>query len=281
MNLREIKKTALKNLGILFKYHKIVFIIYITEAVIFNLIPAVMFLTQTFEWVFFPCVLVWIASVRIIGQLDLEKAYFFNSLSEGRNTDEFTMSEIGGRLSESPYKNILNSCLLKYFYVVGTFFIFAFFIILILWAKIEETVVLMDNPNINFANKYNFIVLGDLLFFCHFLVLIIKSFFVEYIAADKFRELREGTKNPKENKYKRYDKNVLFDDTNTGKLIIKENNRLVSADRLKMLSFTLSFSGWFLLSLITLGFGFAFFIPYFDSAKALLYKEFKTKNSIS
>ncbi|MCC8097408.1 MAG: hypothetical protein LIO44_02380 [Eubacterium sp.] len=38
-----------------------------------------------------------------------------------------------------------------------------------------------------------------------------------------------------------------------------------------MLLFTLSFLGWFLLSIITLGLGFAFFIPYFDSARGLVF----------
>lgn len=56
---------------------------------------------------------------------------------------------------------------------------------------------------------------------------------------------------------------------------IKKSKLMMSGHKMEYFSFVMSFFGWFLLSLITFGFGFLFLYPYFAASKAYFYQNLK------
>lgn len=56
---------------------------------------------------------------------------------------------------------------------------------------------------------------------------------------------------------------------------IEESMRLMQGNKMRLFLFDLSFIGWFLLCLLTLGFGLIFLGPYWSTARAHFYEELK------
>ena len=61
---------------------------------------------------------------------------------------------------------------------------------------------------------------------------------------------------------------------------IKKSKLMMSGHKMEYFSFVMSFFGWFLLGLITLGLGFLFLYPYFAASKAYFYQNLKGEDYI-
>lgn len=59
---------------------------------------------------------------------------------------------------------------------------------------------------------------------------------------------------------------------------IDESSRLMDGHRMRLFILDLSFIGWWLLSLLTLGIGFLFLVPYWQAARAHFYAELKAND---
>ncbi|HDW3058237.1 TPA: DUF975 family protein [Bacillus cereus] len=58
---------------------------------------------------------------------------------------------------------------------------------------------------------------------------------------------------------------------------ITKSRHMMNGHKIKYMILYLSFVGWFMLSLVTLGIGFLWLIPYFHTTKAAFYEEIATK----
>lgn len=61
---------------------------------------------------------------------------------------------------------------------------------------------------------------------------------------------------------------------------IEESMRLMRGNKLKLFLLVLSFIGWFLLSLLTLGFGFLLLAPYYRTSIAAFYEDLKLSDAM-
>ncbi|HDR8112069.1 DUF975 family protein [Bacillus thuringiensis] len=62
---------------------------------------------------------------------------------------------------------------------------------------------------------------------------------------------------------------------------ITKSRHMMNGHKIAYMILCLSFIGWFMLSLVTLGIGFLWLIPYFHTTKAVFYEEIAMKDSIA
>lgn len=65
----------------------------------------------------------------------------------------------------------------------------------------------------------------------------------------------------------------------TGKQVVEESARLMKGNRLKFFGLQLSFIGWVLLAVLTLGIGFIWLIPYMEISNVKFYEQLISENS--
>ena len=71
---------------------------------------------------------------------------------------------------------------------------------------------------------------------------------------------------------------VLQDNPNLNAFqAIQESKSMMNGNKMRFFGFALSFAGWFILGILTLGIGLLYAVPYYTSAKIEFYEELKTR----
>ncbi|MCD8090758.1 MAG: hypothetical protein LUD81_09135, partial [Clostridiales bacterium] len=225
----------------------------------------------------------------VIGTFDIEKAHLFTKMAEGEKADNISFFEISGSLSNTSYRIFIN-CYFKKFICLSVLFLLVEIAVRFLFGFIKtgpldilKNTSYIPDPTKSLYLACTLFAVISVLILCLFVYILIKYIFVEYIIAEKCSKYIEKSNDMgiidnaayKKHVYKNFRSFILGDRSLSSTEIYSENNALVRNNFSIITKFVLSFSGWFLLSLATLGIGFAFLIPYFNAASALLYSELK------
>lgn len=73
---------------------------------------------------------------------------------------------------------------------------------------------------------------------------------------------------------------ILHDTNLTGRQALRESMRLMQGRKMKLFYLELSFLGWILLGILTLGVGMLFVKPYMEAAQATFYEEIKREEAL-
>ncbi|MCC8015173.1 MAG: hypothetical protein LIO87_08250 [Eubacterium sp.] len=284
-SIQGLKRRALKIMMANKKY-------FINFAVLYFIFNAVILLLTPVPYVILilcGCLFVSFVRTHIFGSCS-DFAYIFS----GR-TNTLLHFAAGGAYNDRPkinefsknkgkYKDRVTYSDKKYFTVFFCFIIFTVF------TALAQTRALYNYINGGFKNVFSAAVIAyavlAALVFALLLIYMIKFIFAGCITADLCHDkdiIRSSDNNTGFAEGDLYEYNGRkFNGTLFGEIIESENNALkIKCSLSKIVLLTLSFWGWFILSLVTLGFGFAFLIPYYNMTIAELYlseKSFLHKN---
>lgn len=154
------------------------------------------------------------------------------------------------------------------------------FILFAVFTALAQTGALYNYINGGYKDVFSAAVItyaaSAALAFVLLLIYMIKFIFAGHITADLCNDkdlIRSADNNSGFAEGDLYEYNgKKFNRKLFGELIENENNALINRGSLSKIVFlTFSFFGWFIFSLVTLGFGFAFLIPYYNMTIAGLY----------
>lgn len=270
LSIQGLKRRVLKNIMVNKKY-------FINFAVLYFIFNAVILLLTPVPYVILilcGCLYVSFVRTHIFG-LCSGVAYIFtgrtNTLLYFSNGDAYNDRPKINEFSKNKgkYKDRITYSDKKYFTV------FFFFILFAVFTALAQTGALYNYINDGFKEVFSASVIAYAVLAALVLALLlmnmIKFIFVGCITADlcNDKELIRSA----DNNIDLYEYNgKKFNGKLFGEIIESENNTLkISCSLSKIVFLTLSFFGWFIFSLVTFGFGFAFLIPYYNVTIARLY----------
>lgn len=202
----------------------------------------------------------------IISKMVVGKARFYMKIADGKDA---YVSDIFSFFGDDVYARI-KYCYLRKFAVLAIFMMIVYYGVMI---------IIFEFTGINNVFGYTYIhyyyvsdlvplevlialfmiILGSVLYIWYGA----RYMFLEYIIVDKYLESKKVfIKDFKHNGYGNFIDEIFV-----------RNSRLMDGNLLRAVRLMLSFSGWFVLSVLTCGFGFVVFIPYYNETVALFYKQ--------
>ena len=200
----------------------------------------------------------------VIAKIVVGKAKFYMNIAQGK---EAYFLDIFSFFNDEDYKRIKH-CYIRKFAIISIYIMIIYYGVMILICEFTgiDNVFGITHLNYYFNRdiEQNAVLLAIFMILFGVVMYVLygaKYLFLEYVIVDKYNESKNVfIKDFKNNGYRNFNNEIFA-----------INNRLINGNYLRAIKLMLSFTGGFLLSILTFGLGFIIFIPYYNETIALFY----------